>query len=758
MRSHTSTGPASPTPPDLCLSGRTPEQPAGRSCEAPDQVRADACAEPAASMPPEASIQAVCATLLCVDDEPHVLASLRRVFGGAGYRVLTAADGAAGLALLESETVDLILSDLRMPVMAGAEFLEAARRLQPAALRLVLTGHGDIAATIAAINRGEIYRYITKPWSEAELLLTVRHALERRALERDYEATITELRHSAEEARRSRQLLDNIVHNLPISVQLKSVSDNHRVVMWNKAAEQMYGRPREEALGRTVQELWPGANGEQMHAADCSAIAEGFQEFADRVIATPHRGDIHVHLRKVPLHDDQGRPTHLLLIADDITARREAEEKLRQSEARFKSLTALSADWYWEQDRDYRGTLRTCPNGNAPELAVGGQFHGQLRWEMKNAAPLSGTWEDHEAVVKAHQSFREFEYSIMTEHGMRYRFVSGEPMFDQDGVFTGYRGIGRDVTAAKQAEAELRRKNAELLEVNAELSQAQQQLLQSEKLASIGQLAAGVAHEINNPIGYVFSNFSTLEKYLKDLFAVLDAYQAAEQAPDPAQRSAEVRRLREDVDFTYLREDIPTLMAESKEGIGRVRKIVQDLKDFSRVDDAQQWHWTDLHRCIESTLNIASNEIKYHAEAVKQYGAIPEVQCLPSQINQVILNLLVNAAHAIAPGRGRITISTGHHAAPEQPDGADTPGGEVWFAVTDTGCGIPEEIRSRIFDPFFTTKPVGRGTGLGLSLSYGIVQKHGGRIEVESTPGQGSTFRVTLPVRQLENPGKAPAA
>ena len=162
----------------------------------------------------------------------------------------------------------------------------------------------------------------------------------------------------------------------------------------------------------------------------------------------------------------------------------------------------------------------------------------------------------------------------------------------------------------------------------------------------------------------------------------------------------------------------------------------EDLRDFARVDSSQDWQFANLHHGIDSTLNIVASEIKYRADVVKEYGSVPDIECLPSQINQVVMNLVVNAAHAIGEGRGRITIRTGCFA------------DEVWLEVADNGSGIPTETLKRIFEPFFTTKPIGQGTGLGLSLSYGIVQKHSGRIEVQSTVGEGTTFRVILPARR----------
>ncbi|WP_085655969.1 MULTISPECIES: ATP-binding protein [unclassified Pseudomonas] len=268
-----------------------------------------------------------------------------------------------------------------------------------------------------------------------------------------------------------------------------------------------------------------------------------------------------------------------------------------------------------------------------------------------------------------------------------------------------------------------------------ERRQLEGQLVQSEKLASLGQLAAGVAHEINNPIGFISSNLGTLDGYIKQLLEMLDAYAAASRTLDTG-AAAQLEQLRARLELDYLLEDIPQLIGESKEGIGRVGRIVKDLKDFSRVDTNQEWQWANLQQGIESTLNIVANELKYKADVVKEYQPLPDIECLPSQINQVIMNLIVNAAQAMGPERGTITLRTGQR--------ADT----AWVEVADTGSGIAPDTLQKIFDPFFTTKPVGQGTGLGLSLSYGIVKKHGGEISVRSELGAGTTFRVELPLRQ----------
>ena len=205
--------------------------------------------------------------------------------------------------------------------------------------------------------------------------------------------------------------------------------------------------------------------------------------------------------------------------------------------------------------------------------------------------------------------------------------------------------------------------------------------------------------------------------------------------------------MREKIDLDFLRTDIAALIAESRDGLARIRAIVQDLKTFARGSADETWEMVDLRAILDSTLNIVRNEIKYKAQIETRYGSLPEVEALPQRLNQVFLNLLVNAAQSIAD-KGRITIATG------------STGEEAWISVEDTGCGIPKANVNRIFEPFFTTKPVGQGTGLGLSVTYSIVRKHGGSIEVDSEVGRGSRFTVRLPLRQAlqSHPAAALAA
>jgi PAS domain S-box-containing protein len=332
------------------------------------------------------------------------------------------------------------------------------------------------------------------------------------------------------------------------------------------------------------------------------------------------------------------------------------------------------------------------------------------------------------------------EYRLVTAEG-QVVWVLGRTTIrlDGEGKPEFYDGVLTDITERKAQQALMDEALAQQKKLNKRLEEANSQLMQSEKMASIGQLAAGVAHELNNPIGFVHSNLGTLDGYVHDLMAIIAAYESLFCARDETNPHAdEIGRLLERHDFAFLKEDIFSLLAESKDGLGRVRKIVQDLKNFSRVGE-QEWQEADLHQGIDSTLNIVWNELKYKAKVVKEYGDIPHVFCLISQLNQVFMNLLVNAGHAIET-QGTITIRTGRH-------GND----RVSVEISDTGKGIAPEHINRIFEPFFTTKPVGKGTGLGLSLSYGIVKRHGGQIEVESIEGQGTTFRLLLPINPKQS-------
>ncbi len=273
------------------------------------------------------------------------------------------------------------------------------------------------------------------------------------------------------------------------------------------------------------------------------------------------------------------------------------------------------------------------------------------------------------------------------------------------------------------------------------LKKSQVQLLQSEKMASIGQLAAGVAHEINNPTGFVSSNLKTLSEYQNDIEKVVREYRKLVKnmkdtrtvencPPSISEQIKRIADLEAEVDIDFILNDVPDLIKECREGTERIKKIVIALKDFAHPGE-DKLKFADINNGIDSTLNVVWNELKYKTTVTKDYGDIPSVRCYPHQLNQVFMNLLVNAAQAIEK-QGEIRILTRAF------------DGYVEIKISDTGKGIPEEDLSKIFDPFFTSKKIGKGTGLGLNVAYNIIQKHKATIDVQSEVGKGTTFSIRL--------------
>ncbi|MFH1021236.1 MAG: ATP-binding protein [Pseudomonadota bacterium] len=320
------------------------------------------------------------------------------------------------------------------------------------------------------------------------------------------------------------------------------------------------------------------------------------------------------------------------------------------------------------------------------------------------------------------ESYRDITEKVEAEHAM-------EKAFEKAHTFAGELAAGND---------QLHRQQQELALAHAALKQNQAQILQQEKMASIGQLAAGVAHEINNPMGFISSNLSSLAKYLERLNEFIRTLEAKrpQDAPDE-----ELAALRKKLKIDYIMEDAVHLVEESLDGAGRVKKIVQGLKNFSRIDQAERLA-ADINECLDTTLNIIWNELKYKCTVQKEYGELPPTVCNPQQLNQMFMNLLVNAAQAIKT-KGEIGIKTW----------ADQD--FIYTSISDTGSGIPQDKIKRIFEPFYTSKEVGKGTGLGLSIVYDIVVKnHHGDIQVESVEGKGTTFTVKIPLIAAPPPGQ----
>ena len=293
----------------------------------------------------------------------------------------------------------------------------------------------------------------------------------------------------------------------------------------------------------------------------------------------------------------------------------------------------------------------------------------------------------------------------------------------------------RNKTSALTANLEQRveQRTFELTRALKDLQQTQSQLVQTEKMSSLGEMVAGIAHEINNPISFIRGNIPILSEYFQDMLDLIKIYEMAYPQPVPL-----VVEQREDMDMDFVSEDVPKILSSMKMGTARVRDIVLSLRNYSRLDEAVLKD-VDIHEGLESTLLILNHRIKNGIEVVKNYGSLPAVTCSPSQINQVFTNILTNALDALSENSEalkKITITTGIKCATQ-----------VQISIRDTGEGMSPEVKRRIFDPFFTTKPVGKGTGLGMGICFKIIEQHQGKIDVKTALGEGTEFIITLPVQ-----------
>jgi PAS domain S-box-containing protein len=419
--------------------------------------------------------------------------------------------------------------------------------------------------------------------------------------------------------------------------------------------------------------------------------------------------------------------------------RRAAEEMLAASEAFYHTLVETLPQNIYRKDLQGRFTFA---NGRfLSEMKRGlDQVTGHTDFDFFPKELAERYRRDDQAVIRTGTPFETVEEHVKPGGETIYVQVLKTAVYDDRGRVIGTQGMFWDVTEKKRAEEMLERKNRQLeeaaraeREAREALLRAQGQLVQSEKLAGLGQMVAGVAHEINNPLAFVGNNVAVMQRDVGGLRKLLDLYRQADGTV-PAELRQRIAEVEEEIDLSYTLENLEGLFSRSREGLRRIQQIVKDLRDFARLDESDLAE-CDLNAGITSTLNIIQGHAKRkRVRLVTELGEIPRVTCYPAKVNQVIMNLVGNAIDA-SHEEGEVIVRS------------RATGGDAVIEVQDNGTGIPAAIREKIFDPFFTTKPQGEGTGLGLSISYGIVQDHGGSIGVESEEGKGTLFRVTLPLR-----------
>jgi PAS domain S-box-containing protein len=679
-------------------------------------------------------------TVLVVDDTRLNLEFMADCVSLAGYEVLKASSGEEALELVATATPDVILLDIILPGIDGYAVTARLKGDEKTSIIpiVLVTALDALEDKVKGLEAGAD-DFLTKPVNQTELTARIRSLIK---LKRLQEGILQDA------LKEEKEFTDNLIHNATVPIFV--LDEKHKILIWNKACEELTGFKADAMIGTSGQwrpfyERQRPTLSDIVIEGDPERAAEFYPHCSPSLI-NPHGlqsegwfrnlgGEVrYIMFDAAPIYNSAGKLIAVIETLRDVTVLKKTEEELRKNRAglmaqheQLRHLFHLveRAKTEWENTMDCIGDVVVLTDSeerikrcNKALQEFTGTSYGEIlgkswrevfsRNDLVTPSPCpSGTELCHRP------SGRWFLFNS-------YPFMDSSRNKVSGAVITLH-----NTTVVKRFTTELEKAYSEL-----KLTQAK--VIQQEKMASIGQLAAGVAHEINNPMGFISSNLNTLVKYMDRLTDFMQSQSEAVEfmgADEVAQKLLDKRNA---LKIDYVIKDVRELIRESMDGAERVRTIVQNLKSFSRVEDAESRH-ADINECITSTINIVWNELKYKASLVKELGDIPLTRCYPQQLNQVFMNLLVNAAQAIEK-QGEITVRTWHE------------NGSIFAQVADTGSGMPPAVLNRIFEPFFTTKESGKGTGLGLSITYDIVKKHNGEITASSEEGKGTTFTVRLPV------------
>jgi len=534
---------------------------------------------------------------------------------------------------------------------------------------------------------------------------------------------IEQLRQTEQALRISEERYRNLFDQSPDVVYI--ASRNGELLDINRAGEELFGISKNELMAMNVKDLYVNSDSRDDFARDIET--QGFVKGYDVDLVRADGTVLHCQITANVLQDQSGEITGYRGILRDVTEMKRVEEALRGAQRENEQLFNAISSILIRISRDYE-VVRW--NGKASDI-LGLRTEAMLGRALKDC-PIGWDWESVRTGIhecrESHRTVRIDDLRFERPDGYAgFLGIVINPIYDEEEALIGFLIMGNDLTRRRQLEV---------------------QLAQAQKLESIGQLAAGIAHEINTPTQYVGDNTRFLEASFKDLWRVLDCYAALLEAVRNGSSTVEAVRAVagaiEETDLAYLSREVPTALEQTLEGVERVTRIVRSMKEFS-LPGTREMTPVDLNKALENTITVARNEWKYVAEVETEFDpSLPLVPCLPGELNQVFLNIMINAAHAIADvvgkeceAKGKIRIST-----KQAGDWAE-------IHISDTGTGIPESFRYRVFDPFFTTKEVGKGTGQGLAISLSVVtDKHGGTMRFETKEGRGTTFQIRLPLVQ----------
>ncbi len=677
----------------------------------------------------EGTMEQLPESVLIIEDDKIDRLHIVRLLEGAGFdslKIKTASSLKQGQESLNSQHFDCAIVDLNLPDSKGLKTIQAIRQQCPKIAIVVVTGEGSLKDGTESLAHGA-QEYLIKDQIYADTLWrTIRFAFARKNLQ--------------DEHRQQHEFSEKLVEMAPAIILVLDLDGN--IVRYNPYLEEISGRTLKEMKGHNwLTHFVPVTFREQARQNFAQTIASSKTGSVVSPIYTARGETLQIEWHGRVLTNHHGIANALLFVGQDVTKTKEVLKELKESQQKLNAVWRSMLTGVVIVNHQSHKIIDVNP------VAV--DILGISREQLINnncCGLLCGSSSGH-CLLDGHDDlFYQSEHTLERPDGREISIMKSVSKVSWNGIEYLIDSF-IDITERKESERVIKETNKQLEEACSNLKEMSSQIVQSEKLASIGQLAAGVAHELNTPVGFTASNFDSLQNYMTKIKQILVLNQKlasglekgqSHVVDECAEKICEALE-RNKIDFVLT--DIDQLFEESSEGLDRVTSIVQNLRDFSRIDQSEEFELFDINEGIQATLVVGRNAIKYDADIELELGNIRPISCHSGQINQVLLNIIVNAAQAIkysdSTERGTITITT------------TCDDSHVTCIIADDGPGMSSEVQGHIFDPFFTTKPTGKGTGLGLSVSYDIiVNKHHGELTVISEPDQGTQFTIKLPLEQ----------